>query len=179
MRKILKRVIYIVLFVFITIYVSYFMEAALKLLDWYKYKELMGITGVALVLISFVYSIVKRTPGATNKLLYLKLHMILAVAGTIIIFTHASFNHLFIFPVLTYVLLFVVYFSGFIGSFLVREVKIEMEGSRESGVNPHSLIFLNKAVSAWRTVHIPLVTYLAVFLAIHVISTLYYYGIRF
>ena len=180
MRKILKKIAYIFFFVFLSLYAAYFLEAVLEVAGWYRYKVVLGLTGVSLILASFIYSIVKRCTGIKNKLFYLRLHIILAILGAIIIFTHASLNHKFIFPILTYCFLFAVYFSGFVGSFLVREVKQQMEAYSQNNAPPlHSLIVMDKAVSLWRTVHIPLVAYWFTFLVIHVISTLYYYGLRY
>ena len=179
MQKILKKITYIFFIVVISLFAAYSLKTSLEAVDWYRYKVTIGLTGVFFILISFIYSIVKRFTKIKNKLFYLRLHIFLAILGTIIVFAHASLNHYFIFPILTYCFLFIVYSSGFVGSLLVRDVKREMEAQRENPPPLYSLIVIDKAVSAWRTVHIPLVIYWFTFLVIHVTSTFYYSGLRY
>lgn len=179
MLKIFKKIAYISFLIFLSLFAAYSLKISLETAGWYRYKVIIGLTGIFFILVSFVYSIVKRCTQINNKLFYLRLHIFLAILGTIIIFAHASLNHYFIFPILTYCFLLIVYSSGFVGSLLVREVKREMEAQRENPPPLYSLIVIDKAVSAWRTVHIPLVVYWFTFLVIHVISTLYYDGLRY
>jgi len=99
--------------------------------------------------------------------------------------TGTHFNALI--PVITLIFMSIAFVSGLIGRYVYNnakaELKVKRKDLREAGLsaeeieqNLWALTVASDALSKWRTVHMPIISFLGVMVLYHSISALYYAG---
>jgi hypothetical protein len=158
------------------------LDHVLHRLGLYWVGRYLGILGVALILLSFIYSLRKRKllrSGSPKALL--DLHEYLSWAGALAILTHAGVHYNAVLPWAAVVLMLVVVASGFVGKNLIQEARAGLKARerelKAGGLNDAEvekrLLLEAAAVGAmqrWRSVHLPLTITFGTLALVHVAS---------
>ena len=189
MKVVVTRLLELASTVVLVVANAVLIEMVLDMYGLELHRLLTGLVGTFLVIVSFGYSLRKRkifiTKGAMKG--WLLSHEWLAIAGCFIIFIHTGTHIKAIVPVLTLVFLFVTFISGLIGRYVYNTTKGELKARRKEfkkeGYSDQeieqkiwALTVTSSALSKWRTVHMPIVSILAILVLYHTVSALYFRG---
>lgn len=144
----------------------------------------LGVAGTLFFFFSFIYSARKKKiiPRGPVKQ-FLQLHCNAGWISTLLIMVHSGIHFNALLPWTATSLMMIVTASGHVGQHLVRKFRNEAKLKKQQfGIdNPpddaldHQLFWDSvtvKALDRWRTVHMPLVVFLAVLTLAHVASIL-------
>jgi len=147
----------------------------------------LGYLGTFTILISFLYSMNKRKiiKFSTPKGL-LDYHEYFALSGSIMILVHAGIHIHAILPWLAVGALLINVASGLIGKHLLQEANKTMRERKlelkNSGASPDEItheVFWDTVsmdtMKKWRTIHLPITYFLALFSLIHIISVILFH----
>lgn len=190
MKTVSIRLVTLIVCIVATIAGAVFLEILLDLAGLESAKHILGTTSSLLLLISLIYSLRKRKiifkSGCIKH--WLVIHEWLAIVGAALIFVHGGFHAHAAVPLITNGVMFITVVSGLTGRYLYshayeelrsRKKDLEKRGlEREEIENTlSSLAAAHKFMKHWRTIHVPIVFVLAMTVAFHVLSALYYDGI--
>lgn len=152
-------------------------------------KQSIGIIGLFLILLSFLYSARKKGYFKFgNMKRWLKFHEVMTIGGTILILIHTGWHFSAILPQITLLMMVVTVISGLIGAYLYQTARSDLrekeELLRQTGRYSNEeienelalLASTSKFMARWRKLHIPIVEFLFGLIIIHVISAVYYTG---
>lgn len=142
----------------------------------------LGIIGTCILLLSFVYSLRKRSViqvGSPKVLL--TMHEYLAWLASVLILVHAGIHFNAILPWLAIVMLLINVASGLVGKFLLKNASLSLSASHKelmasgmSAEDAHKILFLDTitvdAMKKWRVVHLPIAFTLGVLSLLHIIT---------
>ncbi|MBE9504646.1 MAG: hypothetical protein IME96_10765 [Proteobacteria bacterium] len=189
MIAIIKRMSGLLLTIFLVVINAILIEVILDLFGVKGHRLFTGITGTLIIIISFAYSMRKRkkfiTFGSPKK--WLIGHEWLAIAGTFVIFVHTGTHFTALVPIITLIFMFIAFLSGLIGRYVYNNAKSELKTKKaefkESGITEAeieqklwALIIASDALSKWRTVHLPIISFLVVMVLYHAVTALYFAG---
>jgi len=148
----------------------------------------LGIPGIALIIISLIYSLRKRkviTAGNPKSLL--TFHEFTAWLGSLLVLIHAGIHFNAILPWLATVAMSVNVVSGLVGKLLLGQSRRHVQGEREdlqlrgfSSVEVEQALFWDAvtldAMTKWRKVHIPIFIVFVILALGHIISIFLFWG---
>jgi len=163
-------------------------DAALHLLNLVWVGTWLGIPGVLLICGSFGYSLRKRRLiGRGRPATLLRLHEVMAWAGSLLILVHAGihFNAVLAWLAVGAMLLNVA--SGLTGKFLLRRagahlaattLRLRNEGLTEAALADrlHWDSLTYDTIRQWRVLHYPIALAFAVLAIAHIISSVIFWG---
>lgn len=146
----------------------------------------LGIVGTLFFLLSFIYSARKKKiipKGAVKG--FLQLHCNAGWIATLLIMLHSGIHFNALLPWAATALMLIVTASGHIGQHLVRKFRNEAKLKKQQlGIDTPPDDALDrqlfwdsvtvKTLEQWRTVHMPLVTFLAILTLAHIASILFF-----
>jgi hypothetical protein len=150
----------------------------------------LGIPGVLLILVSFLYSLRKRKRITFGKpKLLLALHEILAWIGVLMILVHAGIHIYTILPWLALFAMLINVISGMTGKYLFDRSRRQLEERREhyrsEGMDEPAIerqLFWDAtavgAMKQWRLVHMPITLAFVGLSLAHIISILFFWQWR-
>lgn len=152
----------------------------------------MGIVGTVFIIISLGYVLRKHYLKKLSRMkMWLDLHVIAGSMGSFLILVHSEFHFRALVPSMTLIFMELVVISGTIGRYLIAHVskKISEEKAiaakaskgRITKADEDDLMVLVFSVSImrhWKIVHVQLTAILTILIVLHVISELYYRGLR-
>gem|GEM_PF-3046709 len=161
----------------------------------------MGIVGTVIVIISLGYVLRKRYLKKLSRMkTWLDLHVLTGSLGSFLIFVHSEFHFRALLPSLTLIFMQLVVISGVIGRYLISHLskRISQEkalaakasktaageaagagkSAREEEDDLMVMVFSVSLMKHWKLVHMQLTAVLTVLVVLHVISELYYRGLR-
>lgn len=152
-------------------------------------RLMLGTIGTMMIFISLAGYVSKKLhPAFSGRLRdWLSIHERYAIMGVLLIFIHTGMRFRAMEPAITFGLLAVCLISGMVGRYVYMTARRNLDYRREkllaAGVAPElvdeALAFETAAantLSGWRFYHRALTLLLGVFLAFHVVSSLYYGG---
>ena len=148
----------------------------------------LGIPGIALIIISLIYSLRKRkviTAGNPKSLL--TFHEFTAWLGSLLVLIHAGIHFNAILPWLATVAMSVNVVSGLVGKLLLGQSRRHVQGEREdlqlrgfSRFEVEQALFWDAvtldAMTKWRKVHIPIFIVFVILALGHIISIFLFWG---
>ncbi|MBU3914648.1 hypothetical protein KKA14_03860 [bacterium] len=149
-------------------------------LEWIG--KFLGIPGILILVISFVYSARKRKIIEIGSLkTMLSLHIYLSWIGTLLIMVHAGIHFNAVLPWLAFVLMLFVVISGLVGKYLLNDARITLRSKYaylldqgHSKEQVEKKIFLDaltvKTMTKWRLVHKPITLLFSIFGILHIIT---------
>jgi hypothetical protein len=167
-----------------------FVDWVLHLLDMVWIGRWLGIPGVLLILVSFLYSLRKRKRISFGKpKVLLALHETLAWIGALMILVHAGIHIYTILPWLALLAMLINIISGMTGKYLFDRSRRQLEKRREhyrregmdAAAIERQLFWDASAVDAmkqWRLVHMPITLAFAVLSLAHIFSILFFWQWR-
>ncbi len=166
-----------------------FLERLIDAAGLTSYKHWVGVAGCIMIMVSLSYSLRKRkiifSKGNLNG--WLVLHEWLTIIGAFLVFVHGGFHtHAFV-PIAAGTIMFISVASGLTGRYLYLKTndyllfkrnELRKKGLSKKAVDEElqSLIITHKIMKNWRSVHVPIVTSLAVTVIFHIVSVIYYEG---
>lgn len=189
MNVVVTRMSGLFLTIFLVVANAILIEIIFDLFGVEKHRLITGITGTLLIIFSFTYSMRKRkkliTFGSAKN--WLQGHEWLSIFGTFVIFVHTGTHFKALVPVITLVFMCVAFVSGLIGRYVYNNAKSELRTKKaelkEAGLPDDeieqrlwALTVASEALSKWRSVHMPIVSFLGIMVIYHAISALYYSG---
>ncbi|MBI4007036.1 MAG: hypothetical protein HY354_00895 [Planctomycetes bacterium] len=166
-----------------------FLESLIDAAGFTSYKHIVGVAGSIMIMVSILYSLRKRkiifTKGSLNG--WRVFHEWLTIVGAFLVFVHGGFHtHAFV-PIAAGTIMFISVASGLTGRYLYLKTndyllfkrdELRRKGLGEEAADEElqSLIITHKIMKNWRSVHVPIVTSLAVTAIFHIVSALYYEG---
>ncbi len=163
------------------------LDAALHLLDLVWVGRWLGIPGVLLIMLSFLYSMRKRKKISFGKpKSLLKLHEILTWLGALMILVHAGVHVYAILPWLALIAMMVNIISGMTGQYLldrsrqyITEKKAHHAEKGLVGDEAERALFWDavtlETMKKWRAVHFPITLMFVVLGTTHIFSILLYW----
>ncbi|MBU2647774.1 hypothetical protein KKI24_23905 [bacterium] len=148
----------------------------------------LGIPGIFILAVSFIYSVRKRKIIEVGSLkLFLSLHVSLAWIGTLFIMVHAGIHFNAVLPWSAFILMLLVVISGLVGRYLLNEAKntlrIKYEYLLNQGYSKEEIekkAFLDaltvKSMTKWRFVHKPITLLFSISVALHIITILMFWS---
>jgi hypothetical protein len=143
-----------------------------------------GVAGTLFFLFSFIYSARKKKviPNGPVKR-FLQLHCTAGWIATLLILVHSGIHFNALLPWAATALMMIVTASGHVGQHLIRRFRNEAKLKKQQlGITTtpddaldRQLIWDSvtvKALERWRTVHMPLVAFLAILSLMHVVTIL-------
>jgi len=189
MKIVVTRMSGLFITIFLVVANAVLIEVILDLFSVNRHRLITGIAGTLLIIISFTYSMRKRKKliVSGNPKYWLRAHEWLSIGGTFIIFVHTGTHITAMVPVVTLVFMFIAFVSGLIGRYVYSNAKADLKDKKMSmeknGVGPEeierrlwALTVASDALSRWRALHMPVVSFLSVMVIYHAISALYYAG---
>lgn len=189
MGIIVSRIVISVATIVGLICMALFLELLMDASGLTSYKHMVGVAGSIMVTVSLLYSLRKRkiifTKGSLNG--WRVFHEWLTIIGAFLVFVHGGFHaHAFV-PIAADAIMFISVVSGLTGKYLYLKTsdylrfkrdELRRKGLGEKAVNEELqlLIITHKIMKNWRSVHVPIVTALAVTVIFHIVSALYYEG---
>lgn len=157
-----------------------------------------GIVGTITVIVSLGYVFRKHYLKKLSKMkVWLDLHVATGSIGSFLILLHSEFHFRAVLPGLTLLLMELVVVSGVIGKYLIAHVtkqisfekaqagklQKETDASHRDGQHDDEddlmvLVFSVSIMKNWKMVHVQLTSILSILTVLHVISELYYRGLR-
>jgi len=175
--------------IFLVVTNAILIEIILDLFGVGKHRLITGIAGTLLIILSFLYSMRKRKKLITfgNAKNWLQGHEWLSIFGTFVIFVHTGTHFKAMVPVITLIFMCIAFVSGLIGRYVYNNAKAELKMKKkelqQSGLSNDeieqrlwALTVASEALSKWRTIHMPIISFLGVMVIYHSISALYYSG---
>jgi hypothetical protein len=151
--------------------------------------RLTGGVGVALLVLSFGYSLRKRKLALRSLSMKrcLLLHECLAVAGTVVLAVHTAGRLHAMLPLLTFLILLLVFFSGLLGRRLYDRARSDLFGRGDrlaaDRIQRAALdervatqVVASARLSRWRLFHLPFVSLLGCLAVYHAVVAMYYGG---
>ncbi len=144
----------------------------------------LGVAGTLFFLFSFIYSARKKKIIPTGPVKrFLQLHCNAGWIATLLILVHSGIHFNALLPWAATALMMIVTASGHVGQHLVRKFRSEAKLKKQQlGIDAPPDDALDrelfwdsvtvKALDRWRTVHMPLVTFLAALTLAHIASIL-------
>lgn len=152
-------------------------------------KQSIGVLGLFLVILSFLYSARKKKYFTFGSMkMWLKFHEAMTISGTVLVFVHTGGHFRAILPQITLIAMTIAVISGFIGAYLFqtarkdikeREEFLKKTGRYSKDVIENELSMLasvSVAMGKWRKFHMPVVEVLFGLIILHVISAIYFTG---
>lgn len=172
-----------------TICGALYLEHLIDAIGLSSYKHIVGIIGSVMIMASISYSLRKRHIFFSSGSLagWRTVHEWLTIVGGFMVFVHGGlYTHAFV-PVAAAVTMLISIASGLLGRYLFlmthdyllsKRDELIKQGLNEKAADEElqSLIIAHNIMKYWRTVHVPIVTSLAVTTILHVVSSLYYGG---
>lgn len=160
----------------------------------------IGIIGTVLVIVSLGYVFRKHYLKNLSRMkTWLDLHVVTGSIGSFGILVHSEFHFRALLPSLTLIFMELVVISGVIGRYLIshltkqisqekaqaakmKKEQGEMGETKQSAKDEEEdvlvLVFSVSMMRNWKMVHVQLTSVLTVLTVLHVISELYYRGMR-
>jgi len=189
MIAIVKRMSGLLLTIFLVVVNAVLIEVILDMFGVKGHRLFTGVTGTLVIIISFAYSLRKRNRFITfgSPKAWLQGHEWLAIAGTFIILVHTGTHFKALVPVITLIFMFTAFISGLTGRYVYNNARSELKakraelkvaGLKASAIEQKlwSLIIASEALSKWRKIHMPVISFLVIMVLYHAISALYYTG---
>lgn len=163
------------------------LDALLHLFDLMWIGRWLGIPGVLLILVSFLYSLRKRKRITFGKpKVLLSLHETLAWIGALMILVHGGIHIYTILPWLALFAMLINIISGMTGKYLFDRSRRQLEARREhyrgEGMDEPTIerqLFWDAtavdAMKQWRLVHMPITLAFAVLGLAHILSILFFW----
>lgn len=169
--------------------------AAVMSADYFLHKfqiiwigRYLGIPGISLLILSFVYSIKKHLmaqSGSTKALL--SYHISLTWIGALLITVHAGIHFNAILPWSAYISMVVVVLSGLVGEVLLKDARKTLRFKYTNLINQgyskeevERKVFLDalsvKMMTRWRSIHKPITWVFSILAIIHVITILMFWS---
>jgi hypothetical protein len=147
-----------------------------------------GIVGVALILLSMMYSLRKRKvflAGTPKR--FLEIHEVLAWTGAVTVLVHAGAHFNTLLPWLATFAVVVATVSGLVGNYLLGKAKQHVQIRRQyflqqglSEAEVEQALFWDattlEVMGHWRKIHIPIVIVLSLLVTAHVVSVLFFWS---
>jgi hypothetical protein len=144
----------------------------------------LGWPGTILIILSFIYSLRKRKiikSGSPKQLLLL--HEYLAWTGAVLLLVHAGIHFNAILPWLAVYMLLINVASGFVGKYLLRNVKgslaqhkLDLIGKGINEEEAEKKLFLDSVTVSvmqhWRVIHLPISFLFGLLSLMHIITIL-------
>ncbi len=148
----------------------------------------LGIPGILLLILSFVYLIKKRRiikMGSIQSLL--SVHILLTWIGTLLITVHAGIHFNAILPWSAYFCMLIVVISGLIGEYLLKEAKKTLrfkysylldQGYLKEQVEKKAYLdaLTVKTMMKWRSVHKPITWIFGILVILHIFTALMFWS---
>ncbi len=177
-KYILPFIEWYALLIFTALFIDYFLHRY-QLIAVGRY---LGSIGSLSIVISFVYSLRKRSiikTGSPKSLLVL--HEYLAWIGSIMILVHAGIHFNAILPWLAILMMLVAVASGLIGKFLLKKANDSLNERKQRMLKEglsieeveRKLFFDSITVDLmkkWRKVHLPITMVLGILVLLHVLT---------
>ncbi|MCF6283517.1 MAG: hypothetical protein L3J28_15170 [Candidatus Polarisedimenticolaceae bacterium] len=187
-RSLISKKVMPFLLMFIALIVTTaILDAALHLLDLTWIGRWLGIPGVLLIMLSFLYSMRKRKKISFGKpKTLLKLHEVLTWTGALMVLVHAGIHVYAILPWLALVAMMVNIISGMTGQYLldqsrryIAEKKAHQAEQGLVGDEAERALFWDAVtldtMKKWRAVHFPITLMFVVLGTTHIFSILLYW----
>lgn len=149
-----------------------------------------GVAGTAFLVFSFGYSARKKKLFQNGTLkFFLRLHCNAGWVGTLMILVHSGIHFNAVLPWSATALMMVVTGSGHIGQYLLKKVREEVKMKKkqlgiempaDDGLDQQRFwdTLTVKALEKWRTVHMPMVSFLVALSLIHILSIAFFLNWR-
>ncbi len=182
-----KKVIPFLLMFVALIAATAIVDSFLHLFDLTWIGRWLGIPGVLLIILSFLYSMRKRKKIHYGKpKVLLKLHELFTMLGALMILVHAGIHVYTILPWLALIAMMVNIISGMTGQYLLdrsrRYVAEKKTGYSELGYSDDAVekeLFWDAVtydlMKKWRAVHFPITLVFVVLSITHIITILLYW----
>lgn len=187
-RSLISKKVMPFLLMFIALIVTTaILDAVLHLLDLTWIGRWLGIPGVLLIMLSFLYSMRKRKKISFGKpKTLLKLHEVLTWTGALMVLVHAGIHVYAILPWLALVAMMVNIISGMTGQYLldqsrryITEKKAHQAEQGLVGDEAERALFWDAVtldtMKKWRAVHFPITLMFVVLGTTHIFSILLYW----
>ncbi len=187
-RSLISKKVMPFLLMFVTLIVATaILDAVLHLLDMTWVGRWLGIPGVLLIMLSFLYSMRKRKKISFGKpKTLLKLHEVLTWSGALMVLVHAGIHVYAILPWLALVAMMVNIISGMTGQYLLdrsRQYIVEKKAHHAEkglvGDEAERALFWDAVtldtMKKWRAVHFPITLIFVVLGTTHIFSILLYW----
>ncbi len=187
-RSLISKKVMPFLLMFVTLIVATaILDAILHLLDMTWVGRWLGIPGVLLIMLSFLYSMRKRKKISFGKpKTLLKLHEVLTWSGALMVLVHAGIHVYAILPWLALVAMMVNIISGMTGQYLldrsrqyIAEKKAHHAEKGLVGDEAERALFWDAVtldtMKKWRAVHFPITLIFVVLGTTHIFSILLYW----
>ncbi len=164
------------------------LDAALHAAGWQSIGRYLGIPGTLLILLSLTYSLRKRGKikwGKPRALLHL--HEWVAWIGASLVLVHAGVHFEALLPWVATGAMGINVLSGLVGKFLLTGTRESIAAHRKkleaAGVQPDEIedrmlgeLAAMRAMTRWRTVHIPIFLTFAITATGHIVSILLFWN---
>lgn len=188
-KLVIKRLSGLFLTIFLVVVNAILIEIILDLFGIKGHRLVTGVSGTLLIVVSFAYSMRKRKRFITfgSPKMWLVGHEWLSIAGTFILLVHTGTHFKALVPVITLIFMFTAFVSGLTGRYVYNNAKAELNLKKaefkEAGLTlPEieqrlwALTVASDALSKWRNIHMPIISFLAVMVLYHAVSALYFAG---
>lgn len=188
-KLVISRISALMITIAAVVIASIFIEITLDKFNITGHRFFTGIFGVALLALSFGYSLRKRNKAFKSLGLawWLRAHEWLAILGTVVIFVHTGTHFRALLPVITLIFMFTAFISGLIGRHVYENIRAELRQRREEmkkeGIGDaeiedrlSSMAVASGALARWRHFHMPVIFTLLVMIVYHRVSALYFRG---
>ncbi|NTW69995.1 MAG: hypothetical protein HGB23_09155 [Chlorobiaceae bacterium] len=150
----------------------------------------LGIAGTAALSFSFIYSVRKKKLIKSGPMkLFLKLHCHSGWIGTLMILVHSGVHFNAIIPWAATTLMMIVTASGHVGQHLLKKVKEEVKAKMQQRGEPGDVdekmeqhqywdTLTIKTLEKWRTVHMPMVSFLIALTLTHILTIFFFWNWR-
>ncbi len=177
-KDLLPFAFWLILLFLLTLLLDYFLHQ-IQLVWIGKY---LGIPGILIFLLSFMYSLRKRKviqSGSPKR--FLKLHQYMAWFGTMLILVHAGIHFNGLLPWTALIMMLFVFISGLIGQYILKNARrtlknryayLSDQGYTEEAVERKVFIdaLAVQAMTQWRLFHKPITMIFAALAALHIIT---------
>lgn len=166
---------------------TFFIDAILHLFNQIWVGRWLGIPGVLLILLSFLYSLRKRKKiGFGKPKILLALHEIMAWVGALMILVHAGIHIYTVLPWLALAAMLINIISGMTGKYLLDRSRRFLAKKKayyiENGLSEQDAdrkMFWDattfELMKKWRAVHIPITMAFAALSLTHILSILMFW----
>jgi hypothetical protein len=166
---------------------TFFLDAILHLFNQIWVGRWLGIPGVLLILLSFLYSLRKRKKISFGKpKILLALHEIMAWVGALMILVHAGIHIYTVLPWLALAAMLINIISGMTGKYLLDRSRRFLAKKKayyiENGLSEQDAdkkMFWDattfELMKKWRAVHIPITMAFAALSLTHILSILMFW----
>jgi hypothetical protein len=150
----------------------------------------LGLTGTVFLAASFGYSARKQKMIKSGTVrLFLRMHCNAGWVGTLMILVHSGIHFNAVLPWTATALMMVVTASGHVGQYLLKKVKAEVtmkmkqlgiEGSADDAIEQQRFwdSVTVRALGRWRSVHMPMVSFLLSLTIVHILSIAFFLNWR-